>query len=111
MIGFRVVGKPAATVTTSSPETKLRSANFGEVRLEMASRFEEDPELHNTALRTFRKRANSISNFAAYRPVVSQKSNDASIRCLTSSASKTRPEIVTASWPGVKFCSGHASSA
>ncbi len=51
-IGLTVVGKPAATVITSSPGCSRRSPSFGEVSAETASRFADEPELHSSACRT-----------------------------------------------------------
>ena len=51
-IGLTVVGKPAATVITSSPGCRRRSPSFGEVRAETASRFADEPELQRIACRT-----------------------------------------------------------
>ena len=42
-IGLTVVGKPAATVITSSPGCSRRSPSFGEVSAETASRFADEP--------------------------------------------------------------------
>ena len=58
-IGLTVVGKPAATVITSSPGCRRRSPSFFEVRAETASRFADEPELHRSACRTPTARANS----------------------------------------------------
>ena len=51
-IGLTVVGKPAATVITSSPGRSRRSPSFGEVSAETASRFADEPELQSSAWRT-----------------------------------------------------------
>jgi len=39
-----VVGKPAATVTTSSPSTNLLLPSFSDVKADIARRFADDPE-------------------------------------------------------------------
>ena len=52
MIGLTVVGKPAATVITSSPGCSRRSPSFGDVSAVSASRLAEDPELTSVAPRT-----------------------------------------------------------
>src|SRR5215471_6318384 len=101
-MGFTVVGKPAATVITSSPGINLRSPNDGEVRLDRARRLAEDPELTSDAQRTPMNAAKSRSNCAAKRPVVSQASSDASTRCSSSEASNTFPETGTLLWPATK---------
>ena len=44
IIGAIVVGKPAATVITSSPFLSLFSFNFGDVRAVRAIRFADEPE-------------------------------------------------------------------
>ena len=44
IIGFTVVGKPAATVITSSPFFIALSLSFGDVSAVKASKFAEDPE-------------------------------------------------------------------
>ena len=51
MIGLTVVGKPAATVMTSSPGLSRRSPSFGEVRAVRASRLADEPELTSVAVR------------------------------------------------------------
>ncbi len=43
--GLTVVGKPAATVITSSPGLRARSPNFGEVSAVSASKFAEEPDV------------------------------------------------------------------
>ena len=55
MIGFTVVGKPAATVITSSPGRSLRSPSFGEVRQETATRFADEPEFTSETERSTKK--------------------------------------------------------
>ena len=50
-IGFTVVGKPMATVRTSSPSFRARLCSFGLVRALSATRFALDPLLTNTAPR------------------------------------------------------------
>ena len=45
IIGFIVVGNPAATVITSSLGLIALSFNLGEVSVEKATKFAEDPEL------------------------------------------------------------------
>ena len=57
MIGFTVVGKPAATVITSSPGHSRRSSSFGDVNAAAASRFADDPEFTSVAFRTPKYRA------------------------------------------------------
>src|SRR5882757_7444500 len=102
MMGLRVVGKPAATVMTSSPGLIWRSPSRGEVRQEKAQRLAEEPELTSEAPRTPKKRANCRSNCVAKRPVVSQQSNEASMRLRRSEASSTLPETGTGDVPGSK---------
>jgi hypothetical protein len=57
MIGLTVVGKPAATVMTSSPGLSWRSPSLGEQRALSATRLAEEPELTSEAERTPTKRA------------------------------------------------------
>src|ERR1035438_6616769 len=95
MIGFKVVGKPAATVMTSSPGLSRRSPSFGDVSALTASRFAEEPEFTSEAQRTPTKRASLRSNSSAKRPVVYQPSRAASTTELKSSASITLPETGT----------------
>src|ERR1700722_10349030 len=102
MIGLTVVGKPAATVMTSSPARSLRSPSEGDVKLESATRLADEPELTSEAEPTPMKAANSRSNWAAKRPVVSQASSEASTRYSISVESKTLPETATLLWPGTK---------
>ena len=92
-IGLTVVGKPAATVITSSPGRSARSpSSSASQRAQRQQVRADDPQLTRTALRTPIHRANSRSNCAANRPVVSQKSSEASTRCCISSASNTLPD-------------------
>jgi hypothetical protein len=65
MIGFTVVGKPAATVITSSPGTSLREPRMREVSPETAGRFADEPELHRSAWRAPVTAAKSRSNCSA----------------------------------------------
>ncbi|MMZ64608.1 hypothetical protein D1872_269520 [compost metagenome] len=81
-----MVGKPAATVITSSPGMMRFSFNLGEVKAEIANKLAEDPEFVNKAYLTPKYSANSFSNCLWYLPAVSQKSNEESTRLLISSA-------------------------
>src|ERR1700733_2097992 len=110
MIGLTVVGKPAATVMTSSPGRKQRSPSDGDVKHESAARLAEDPELTSDAQRTPMKAAKSRSNSAAKRPVVNQASSEASTRVSTSDESTTLPETGTALSPGLNGCGVSAAS-
>jgi hypothetical protein len=56
-----VVGKPAATVIISSPGSTLLSPSRGEVNVENATRFAEDPELTNRQKPTSRNWAREVS--------------------------------------------------
>src|ERR1035437_7516875 len=109
MIGLTVVGNPAATVMTSSPAESLRSPSDGEVRHERAARLAEDPELTSEAQRTPMKAANSHSNWAAKRPVVSHASSEASTRYSSSVLSKTLPDTGMLLWPGTYACGASAT--
>ena len=64
-IGLTVVGKPAATVTTSSPGTRRRSPSLRDVSADTASRFADEPELQISACRTPSRFASSSSNLLA----------------------------------------------
>ena len=64
-IGLTVVGKPAATVITSSPGRSRRSRRRGEVSAVSARRFADDPELTSRPWRSPKNRAKSRSNAAA----------------------------------------------
>jgi len=79
MMGLTVVGKPAATVMTSSPGFSARSPNSWAVRQVSASRVAEEPELTSMAWAKPHQAANCSSNCSANRPVVSQKSREASV--------------------------------
>ena len=80
IIGATVVGKPAATVMTSSPFFNLASPNFHEVNVVNASKFAADPETVNFASLRPKVFASFVSNSSPYLPVVSHISRDASIR-------------------------------
>src|SRR5580698_6472564 len=109
MIGFKVVGKPAATVMTSSPGLSRLSPSLGEVRALTARRFAEDPEFTSDAERTPTNRANLRSNSFACSPVVNQQSSEESITEQRSVLSMTFPDTGTAELPGRKSFSGKAS--
>src|SRR5580700_2328414 len=110
MIGLTVVGNPAATVMTSSPGTSLRSPSDGDVRHDKAARLADDPELTSEAQRTPIKAANSRSNCAAKRPVVSHASSEASTNNSSSVESKTLPDTGTLLCPGSNACGAKATS-
>ena len=88
--GVTVVGKPAATVITSSPLFTLRSPSSGEVRVIKATRFAEEPEFTREQYLTPRYFASSSSNSSVYRPDVSQNSSALSTRLTISCSSYTR---------------------
>src|SRR5215472_11307042 len=101
MIGFTVVGKPAATVMTSSPGMSRRSASLGEVRALSAAKFADDPELTRDAQRTPTNFARVRSKLSANRPVVNQASRAESTTALTSAPSITFPDTGTGVTPGM----------
>src|ERR1051325_1980075 len=101
-MGLTVVGKEAATVMISSPGLNLFSSRRGEGKAVTASKFVDDPELVKTACDTPTRWASFLSNTSAKRPVVSQKSNTASLNWIISFSSNTRPETGTAVTPGMK---------
>src|SRR6516162_48990 len=100
MIGLIVVGKPAATVITSSPGFSLRSPSFGEVRALTATRLADEPELTREAERTPTKRASFLSNSLANRPVVNHASRAESTTDPRSLPSMTFPDTGTGVIPG-----------
>ena len=61
------MGKPAATVMTSSPGLTARSPSRGEVRVMNARRFADEPEFTRLQWRTPRYFANSFSNLVFSR--------------------------------------------
>src|ERR1035438_3543456 len=110
MIGLTVVGKPAATVITSSPGLSRRSPSFGEVSALTARRLAEEPELTSEAQRTPTKRASLRSKSSAKRPVVNQQSRAESTTELKSPPSMTLPDTGTGDCPGVNSAVGKAIS-
>src|SRR5579884_1298026 len=108
MIGFTVVGKPAATVMTSSPGFRRRSPNLGEVRALTATRLAEEPELTKEAHRTPTNRDNFRSKSSANRPVVNQQSKAESTTEHKSCESIIFPETGTEDSAGLKSRSGNA---
>ena len=60
-----MVGKPAATVMTSSPGRRRRSPSLGDVRHVSANKLADEPELTSVACRKPQKRAKARSNSAA----------------------------------------------
>src|SRR6202044_3436018 len=100
MIGFTVVGKPAATVMTSSPGFSRRSPSLGDVRAVNATRLAEEPELTREQLLTPIKRASFFSNAFAKRPVVNQQSRAESTTERKSVPSMTFPDTGTGDLPG-----------
>ena len=85
MIGATVVGKPAATVMTSSPLLILLSLRRGLVSAMKAPRLAEEPELTREQNLTPKYSANFFSNSSVYLPDVSQNSRDESTRFTISS--------------------------
>src|ERR1700733_9091628 len=98
-IGFTVVGKPAATVSTSSPGFSARTPSFGEVSALSATRFALDPEFTRLADRTPINRASLRSNSFANRPVVNHPSSAESTTEHISAASITLPDTGTVDVP------------
>ena len=90
-IGATVVGKPAATVITSSPFFMRRSFRSGEISAKNASKFALLPLFTKNAHFTPSILANSFSNFLEYVPYVSQKSSELSTKFTISCSSKTLP--------------------
>ena len=73
-IGLTVVGKPAATVITSSPAGAAGRPSRWLVSAAKATRLALEPELTSSACGTPSRPANSASNAASIGPRVSQKS-------------------------------------
>ena len=69
MIGFKVVGKPAATDMTSSPALRRRSPRRGLMREDRATRFAEEPEFTRKAYSAPQNAANSDSKALAIAPL------------------------------------------
>lgn len=69
MIGAIVVGKPAATVITSSPFFIHRSPSFKEVSAIKAKRFAEEPELTSEQYLTPIYSAKSLSSKSPINPI------------------------------------------
>ncbi len=86
MTGATVVGKPAATVITSSPARSRRSPSRWLVSVATASRFADEPELTSRAVDTPYQAASSSSSRACQRPPVSQNSRLLSTRLTISSS-------------------------
>ena len=96
-----VVGKPAATVITSSLGFNDLSPNCSDVSEERANKFAEEPELvvitcfiPKNSLRRF---SNSLLNL----PVVNQKSRDDETSICISASPKTFPETGIKDFPGI----------
>ena len=100
-MGFTVVGKPIATVRTSSPGFSARLPSFGLVSALRATRFALDP--------LFTKRVFlAPTNFPSFRwkssvnlPAVSQPSRLESTRDTKSDESRTFPETGTGLSPAL----------
>lgn len=109
-MGLTVVGKPAATVITSSPDFSCRSPSFGEVSALNATRFADEPELTSDADRIPMNRASLLSNSLAQRPVVNHPSSAESTTELMSAASITLPDTGTEEEPGTNSRLANASA-
>ena len=83
-----MVGKPQATVITSSPRLTWRSPNKGEVSAEKANRFAEEPEFVKEQYLTPNHSAKPFSNLRAHGPAVNQKSREESTKLTSSFSSK-----------------------
>ncbi len=101
-----VVGKPAATVITSSPGRSASAPRVGEVSAVTASRFADEPEFTRCALRTPSSRAKARSNRRAVAPDAIRSSSAASTRAARSSAVSTAPEVRIGVRPGWNAPSG-----
>ena len=88
MQGVTVVGKPQATVITSSPLFIRRSPNSEEVNAIKANKLAEEPELVNEQNLTPSQSANLFSKRCAHGPAVNQKSKEESTKFTNSSSPK-----------------------
>ena len=103
-MGATVVGKPAATVITSSPGRSLLSlGSLGLVKADIATRLALDPEFTKSDFRTPRNSASWFSNLSPSGPSVSQKSSVLDTAASTSSSVKTLPAYGTTVSPGMNF--------
>src|ERR1700753_2993417 len=109
-MGLTVVGKPAATVMTSSPGLSRRSPNFLEVNALKATRFAEDPEFTSEAERTPTKLASLRSKSFAQRPVVNHPSSTESTTEHMSAASMHLPHTGTGETPGMNSRGANCSA-
>ena len=89
IIGVTVVGKPHATVMTSSPLFTCLSPKSGDVKVINASKLALDPEFTSDTYFVPNCFPNSFSNSSKYLPAVSQNSKEASTRFTISSESYT----------------------
>ena len=89
IIGATVVGKPAATVITSSPLLICLSPKSGEVNVMKANRLADEPEFTREQYLTPKYSENSFSNLFAYLPAVNQNSRELSIKLTNSFSSYT----------------------
>ena len=96
------MGKPAATVITSSPGFNFRSAISLLSNEESARRFAEDPELTIKACRIPTVLAKKDSNFSVCGPAVNQKSKLAPTALINSCSPNTLPVTGISLLPGTK---------
>ena len=95
-----MVGKPAATVITSSPGRSRSSPRAWLVNAVMASRLADDPEFTINACRIPTLLASALSNSFVSIPDVSQKSKEAFTAASISSSPKTFPVTGIGDSPG-----------
>jgi len=81
-----VVGKPAATVMTSSPGERRRAGSGWLARVATARRLALLPLFTSRAWGRAYQRASSASSRRAYRPAVSMNSSELSTRLVISSS-------------------------
>ncbi|VEB45154.1 Uncharacterised protein [Chromobacterium violaceum] len=106
-----MVGKPAATVITSSPGLIARSPSLGEVSAVKATRLADEPELTVSTCGRPMNSPSRLSKDALKRPVVNQASSAASTMFATSAAPTTLPDGGTAVWPGMNSAWARRASA
>jgi len=94
------VGKPAATVMTSSPFLIADFPSFGLVSVLNANKLAEDPELVVKTFFTPRKFASFLSKASLKRPVVNQPSRQASTMLIISFVPRALPDAGMVVSPG-----------
>ena len=97
------MGKPAATVITSSPSLILFLPKDSDVSAEKANRFAAEPDTVEEANLVPNFFGNFFSNSSAYLPEVSQRSRLESTKLFKSFLSRTLLEAATKVSLGINF--------